>query len=314
MYWSTRSTLGLLVGGFAALAATSAQAADPWADRVVYDHGATTLTTGPFLSSNLWDDPEAVVGKVNTLDRDDRDWTNPTFREIHMAWGPWYQGTNDVALSGQPYSQATTTNNGVGLSAGAQVVVEFDEPIVNNADDGGAYNWGVDFLVHGNATFGCVEGYTYPNSNMEQFHIAGGGGVFAEPVTVSVAQSLDGPWYAFASPTADNYFPTQAYAWDWDSDDWSTQEMDWTKPVNPNLTGADFGGLSVAEAIDLYDGSAGGTGFDLDAVGLDWIKYVMISDPSGNGGEVTGVVDVAVPEPGALVLLLLGAACARRRA
>ena len=284
------------------MATSPAVASDPWADSVVHEHAGAPLTFGPFHSSALWSDPEAIVGKVNTLDRDDTDWSNPTFREIHMAWPAWYKGSNDSSLVGQPYDQTLGTNNGTGLRQGSQIVVAFDEPIVNNTDDSGAYNWGVDFIVHGNSFF-VGDGMTYPDTNMETYQITTGA-VFAEPVTVSVAQSLDGPWHTFSSPTADDYFPTQPWAWDWDADDWSAQELDWTKPVNPSLTGADFAGLSVAEAIDLYAGSAGGTGFDLDVFGLDWIQYVMVSDPSGIEGEITGIVDVAVPEPGSLLLLL----------
>ena len=127
---------------------------------------------------------------------------------------------------------------------------------------------------------------------METYSITTGG-VFGEPVTVSVAQSLDGPWYTFESPTADGYYPTQPWAWDRTTHDWSSQELDWTKPVNPSLTGTDFAGLTVADAIDLYAGSAGGTGFDIDQFGLDWIQYVMVTDPANNQGEITGIADVA---------------------
>ncbi len=282
--------------------------AGPWADRVVYDHNGTAQTFGPFHSSSYWKNPEAITGKVNTIDRDDTNWSNPTFREIHMAWPAWYQGSNDASLTGQPYDSSVTRNNGTGLRSGSQIVVEFDERIINNADDGGAYNWGVDFIVHGNSFFQGAEGMTYPDTNMETYHITEGGGVFAEPVTVSVAQSLDGPWYTFSSPTADNYFPTQPWAWDWEADDWSDEELDWTKPVNPDLTGEDFGGLSVAEAIDLYEGSAGGTGFDINVFGLDWIQYVMVSSPGNYEGEITGIVDVAVPEPASIGLLGIGIA------
>jgi hypothetical protein len=166
-------------------------------------------------------------------------------------------------------------------------------------------------VVHGNAFF-VGAGSTSPDTNMESYHLPSGG-VFAEPVTVSVAQSLDGPWYTFDSPTADDLFPTQPWAWDWDAHDWSASELDWTKPVNPMLTSTDFAGLSVAEAIDLYQGSAGGTGFDLDEFGLDWIQYVMVSDPSGFEGEITGIADVAVPEPGSILLLLLPVVLMARR-
>jgi hypothetical protein len=303
----TVAGIGVLVG----IAGTAAGASGPWASSVVYEHNGTPLTFGPFHASPLWSDPEAVIGKVNTIDRDDTG--SGTFREIHMCWPAWYKGSNDLNLTGQPYDQSLGTNNGTGLRQNGQIVVAFDEPVVNNPDDGGAYNWGIDFIVHGNSFFTGREGINEPDTNMEDYHIAAGGGVFAEPVTVSVAQTLDGPWYTFETPTADNYFPTQPWAWDRDAHDWSTQELDWAKPVNPSLTGDDFGGLCVADAIELYDGSAGGTGFDLDEFGLDWIQYVMVSDPLGRQGEITGFADVAVPEPATLALLVVGSAVAARR-
>ena len=294
-----KAALGGLV---VALAGVPALAISPWAAGVVYEHNGTPLTFGPFHASSLWNSPEGIVGKINTIDRDDTGGANPTWREIHMAWPAWYKGSNDAGLIGQPYVQALGTNNGIGLRQGGQVVVAFDHPVVNNPDDGGAYNWGADFIVHGNSFF-VGDGSTYPNTNMETYYLTTGA-AFAEPVTVSVAQSLDGPWYTFDEPTADNYFPTQPWAWDRDAHDWSSHELDWLKPVNPHLGAADFAGQSVADAIDLYGGSAGGTGFDIGAFDLDWIQYVMISDPSGFQGEICGIVDVAAPEPNSLLLIL----------
>lgn len=85
--------------------------------------------------------------------------------------------------------------------------------------------------------------------------------------------------------------------------------MDFTKPVDPNLVLGDFSGLTVADAIDLYDGSGGGTSFDLkdlttyDELAIDpnsgcrWIQYVRLEGGEGifaEGGQVDAVADVAV--------------------
>lgn len=269
-------------------------APDPWADSVVYEHNGTPQTFGPFHTSPQWSNPEAIVGKPNTIDWDDLG--SNTFREVHMCWPAWFKGSNDPSLTGQPYDEALGSNNGTGLTSGSQIVVRFDDPIMNNPNGGEPNHWGIDFIVHGNAFFIGQQGTTNPDTNMEDFHIVAGGPVFSEPVTVSVAQTLDGPWYTFASPTADGYFPTQPWAWDLNSSDWSAQELDWTKPVNPGLAGSDFGGLSVTDAIDLYAGSAGGTGFDIEESGFDWVQYVKVTDPGGMQGEVTGIVDVADPQ------------------
>jgi hypothetical protein len=112
-------------------------------------------------------------------------------------------------------------------------------------------------------------------------------------------------WYTYSAPVADSYYPLNPYAWDRETHDWGAQ-LNWTKPVNPTLGASDFAGLSAADAIDLYDGSAGGTGFDLALSGYDWIQYVRVVS---YGGEIDGFSDVsAMPEPGTICLLAIGLA------
>ena len=304
------------------------QAADIWADHVVYNWdgsivtyvpgGSDNMTHGPFHSSSLWNDPAAVLGKPNTLERDDTVWSPPggDFREINMVWPAWYSGTNDPNYDGTPYmtgyNAGITSNNGCGLRTAAQIVVEFDEVIENNLNN----PYGIDFIVHGNPFF-ATGVYVYEDSDMDTYTLTafsgggdfpanGAGAVFSEPVTISVAQSLDGPWYTFTSApgdvvvTADNYFPTQPYKWDSVNHQWLSEELNWTKPVNPWIVNY-FGNQTVADAIQLYTGSAGGTPFDLDwledpngnPVDLEWVKYVKFSDPDNYQGEICAAADVA---------------------
>ncbi|AQQ09873.1 hypothetical protein L21SP3_01693 [Sedimentisphaera cyanobacteriorum] len=304
--------------------AGTAQAADIWADKVVFNWDGITatyapgsgdnMTHGPFHSSALWNSPLAVLGKPNTLDRDDTVWNPPggNFREINMVWPAWSKGTNDYSLDGTPYNSALTSNNGCGLKGGAEIVVEFEEIIDNNSNN----PYGIDFIVHGNPFF-ATGIMVYEHSNMDTYTLSafGGGGpfpgsgagaVFSEPVTISVAQSLDGPWYTFTwapgdiAITADNFFPTQPYKWDSVNHQWIGEELDWAKPVNPWIVGY-FGNQTVADAIKLYAGSAGGTPFDLDwlvdedenPVYLEWVKYIKFSDPDNYQGEICAAADVA---------------------
>ena len=120
-----------------------------------------------------------------------------------------------------------------------------------------------------------------------------------------------------AGPFADGLFPTNAYRWDRAAARWTDEEADFTKPVNPALTPADFAGKTAADALDLYDGSGGGTGFDLAAVGLPWIEYVRVEGVTGfAGGEIDAVADVSpVPEPAGVALIAAagGLLCRRRR-
>jgi len=310
--------------------------ADIWADHVVYNWDGVTatytagandnMTHGPFHSSSLWNNPLAILGKPNTLDRDDTVYNPPggNFREINMVWPAWSKGTSDYSLDGTPYmtgfNAGLTSNNGCGLKRAnvggvptvGQIVVEFDEVIENDPHN----PYGIDFVVHGNSFF-ATGIYVYENSNMDNYVLTafGGGGefgaggpgdVFSEPVTISVAQSLDGPWYTFTTApggvavTGDNFFPTQPYKWDSVNHQWIGEELDWTKPVNPWIVNY-FGNQTVADAIKLYAGSAGGTPFDLDwltdqngnPIGLEWVKYIKFSDPNNYQGEICAVADVA---------------------
>ena len=295
---------------------TPAIASGIWADRVVfglhdgqavYEEGiGTPLTFGPFNPSNpLWQNPAAAVGKPNTLDYDDLTGFGPVpggfaggpMRRIHLAWPAWQWGSNDPGTLGtRPGWLDGRRQNGVGLSLAAQVVLEFDEPIVNHPDDGGAFHWGVDLIVHGNAGF-APDGAVAADTNLNALTLTGG--LLAEPVEISVAQSPAGPWF-LAGSVGDALYPTQPWAWNRIEFAWSSQEQDWTKPVNPSRSISDFEGLSVADAIDLYEGSAGGAGIDLDHLtdgsgqpaSLDWIRFVRFRDPAGNGGEICAVADV----------------------
>jgi hypothetical protein len=81
-------------------------------------------------------------------------------------------------------------------------------------------------------------------------------------------------------------------------------------PVDPSLSWASLRGLTLAEVAKRYNGSAGGTGFDIgklnlptNAQGRKWFRYVRISGmesdtPNDDGDyftspEVDAVADVA---------------------
>ncbi|MEL6330909.1 MAG: GC-type dockerin domain-anchored protein [Planctomycetota bacterium] len=300
--------------------AASAQIGDPFADRVVYsvvggepvyEPGAgDDATFGPFASSPLWSDPGSVLGKPNTLDYNDAGPFGPVeggfaggpMRRVTLIWPAWQYGSSDAAdLGERPGFLDGRRRNGVTLNPGAQITIEFNEPIENNPDDGGAWHWGIDLVVHGNSFF--VAGSTDSTADTDVATRVLTGGVFAEPLVVEGAQQAGGPWYRFAGGFADDLFPTQP--WAWDGGGWSGEEQDWTKPVDPALTGAAFGGKSGAQAIAMYEGSAGGSGFDLDdlvddqgaPVPLEWIRFVRVRDELASGGEITGFADMASGPP-----------------
>jgi hypothetical protein len=267
--------------------------ASPFATQVVSSTGLN--------ATGLYDDPASVLGKPTT--RFDGSFGGaPDPHRAKLIEGIFNYGP------GGPSDKLLTT-----ISAGQQVTVRFDHRV----EDDPANPFGLDLIVFGNAFFGGTAGSGFPSetTNLNTFTLAGS--LFAEPMKVSVSQ--DGLNFVTfdAGPFADGLFPTNAYRWDRAAARWTDEEADFTKPVNPTLRPADFAGKSAADALDLYNGSAGGTGFDLAAIGLPWIEYVRVEGTTGfAGGEIDAFADVApVPEPAGVAMVAVAGVllCRRRR-
>ncbi len=246
----------------------------------VVDHSASLTGSG------LYNDPNDLLGKPTTVIPGMGGQSHVSI--VEPAWG----------------NNAITTFN-----TGDWAIVKFDHQVTNDPNN----PYGLDFIVYGNSFF-VGSGTVYNTTNHSTYKITGS--LFAEPVKISVSQNgVD--WYTYDSgPYGDSYYPTNPWVWDpalyaAAGCGWTTQENDYAKPVDPSLTAADFktAGTSYA-AMLLYDGSAGGTGFDLAETGWDWIQYIKVAGVSGfSGGEIDAFADVAavsVPEPGTLLLLGLG--------
>ncbi len=249
---------------------------------------------GDFLSTGLYDDPNATLGKPSV-----RCLNNPIFisdpnqYRVKLVEAPQY-----LSLQQEPVITSINPNE--------WLVVKFDHKVVDYPDN----PYGQDLIVFGNSTFGYNSlDYVSDTTNINTLMLTATG-IFDE-VLVSVSQ--DGQnWHSFdsvAGPWGDDLYPTQAYRWDRESVQWTDEEMDFTKPVNPSLTLADFVDISVAGAIELYDDSGGGAPFDLKNLpsyddltvdpdsGYRWIQYVRLEGGEGQlaiGGEVDAVSDVAV--------------------
>ncbi len=218
---------------------------------------------------------------------------------MSMVCAPWGLGPN-----GQTLIAAIMPNSG------SQITVEFTTPICHDPD-----NWyGKDFEVFGNSFFKLTgSSPVYSTSDMEGLIISNvswdpvsgtGSGIHTEPGLVSVSQD-GGNWYTYAYPNgpyADEFAPTQAFAWDWVEHQWlvgssgSQVQLDFTRPVDSACQPTDFSLLSCAQGIDLYKGSGGGTAFSLaevpdnwpaDANGRKWIQYIRVD---GSYGGLFGTV------------------------
>lgn len=259
----------------------SAAAADDW--------WASEVISYSRLGNSPYDDPAATLGEPSTWMNNSGAPNDPDPCAVSMVCPAW-----NVGLQGEKLI-TTIKGDSTSLPAG-NIVVKFAVPIVDDPQ-----NWyGKDFIIFGNGFFTTGGSYVYSGSNMESILIS----VYSsqsgwwEPSPVSVSQ--DGStWYSFADgPYADDYAPTQAFAWDWVENRWLKDslgqevELDFTRPVDPTLSVSSFNQKSVAAGIDLYRGSGGGTAFDLDDLpdlpvdpisGLKWIQYIRVD---GTGGEV----------------------------
>lgn len=242
---------------------------------------------GPFGPSP-YDGPIALLGMPST--------------NFYDSWGGMSGGTTDrrVKLVEPAYNLDLTQTHKLitTLGEGSSIVVRFEQPITDDP----AHPYGIDLLVFGNA-FYPANGSVNDGSDMNTLLVTGG--VFSENVKVSVSPGYTGApgqnptnsatwaWYRFDNgPYADGTFPTQAYRWNRTNATWSSEAMDFTKPVNPVFGPLLEAGsnLSAADVIDLYDGSGGGTGFDLAESGFPSIQYVRVDGlPGFSDGEIDAV-------------------------
>jgi len=175
----------------------------------------------------------------------------------------------------------------VSIGGGGSLVVSFDEPVTDDPDN----PFGIDLIVFANAFFSDD---FFPGVVVT--------GIFAEPGTIEV--SPDGTtWTLVPDVQFDGLFPTLGYL---DAEPLATVpgmfDSDFTRPVDPSLTLADFIGLDYPAIIAAYCGSGGGAGVDLASVGLSSISFVRLSNPLGapSDVEVDALSDVRPHPPGDL--------------
>lgn len=261
-----------------------APAAPEWAPAVNSPFGVEVIAAvGPFGNSP-YDDSASVLGMPST------DFFDP--------FGDFGGGTKErrVKIVEATFSTDARTNKIITtLEQGSSIIVRFDQAVTNNP----ANPYGVDFLVFGNS-FYSSDGFVNDSADMNTLNVMGS--LFGEPLKISVSPGFTGlagenaadpatwPWYRYESgPFGDTGFPTHGYLWNRSETNWSAQPMDFTKPVNPAFAAIfDAGNIKAADVIDLYNGSGGGTGFDLAPSGFSSIRYVK-AEALGmefSGGEI----------------------------
>jgi len=189
----------------------------------------------------------------------------------------------------------------VSVGAGGSLTVQFSSPILNDP----GHLFGLDFNIFGNTGFVITNG-DYSGGGITD------GSLFSHNTGATrVWVSADNLNYYLLNPSfapvVDGLAPTDAAG-------------DFTRSINPVLTQNDFAGRGLPGIRSLYDGSGGGTGYDIswaqDSSGanvfLSSISYVRVDVLTGKS-EIDALV--AVPEPGlgALAIGALAAWIARRR-
>jgi hypothetical protein len=201
-----------------------------------------------------------------------------------------------------PYAPPFSPGQMVSIGAGGSLTLQFGSPILNDP----GHPFGIDFLIFGNSFFVVTNG--------SGSGAITSGALFTSSVATRVAVSADGnTWFTLDSslaPTVGTLFPTDGIG--------NPQQA-----ANPGLGSSDFAGLNLGGIRSLYNGSAGGGGFDLgwardgegNAVDLASVDYVRIDVLSGRT-QVDAIA--AVPEPAGWALGLAGVSllwlrCAWRR-
>ena len=179
-----------------------------------------------------------------------------------------------------PFSPPYLLDQILSIGVGGEVTLKFGKPIRDESIN----PFGLDFLV-----FGCA-GFTITNGDF------GGGGITdgtlfdqaAGETRVSVSADGDA-WFVLdpkRAPAFDAYHPTDGSG-------------DFGVPVNPALAKGDFAAGGLAKFTELYDGSGGGTGYDIgwaiddggNHVALGQVQFVRLEVLFGKA-EVDAVSDV----------------------
>ena len=211
-----------------------------------------------------------------------KDWaTGAGFTKTESILGPPSSVTpGEFGGPVTPFSPPYLLDQILSIGKGGQVTVKFERPIRNESLN----PFGLDFIVFGAA------GFTITNGDFTGGGITDGSLFGQAEGGTRVSVSNDGEtWFVLNSelaPAIDGYYPTDGSG---DAD----------VPVNPALGVAEIAEAGLAKLKELYGGSAGGTGFDLDwaidadgePVSLGQAQFVRLEVLSGRA-EIDALSDV----------------------
>jgi hypothetical protein len=236
------------------------------------DFAIQVVSSSGVDSASPYNDPSAILGR-------------PTLNFVDIYDG---DTTNRTSIIDPPYWLAPSGNNVITeIAEGGQITVMMGRKVCHNP-----YNaYGIDLMVFGNSFLSAsgFDGEVSDGTDLDTALL--GGGIYGHATTVSVSQ--DGTnWYTFSNTPS--LFPDNAYRWDDPNHSWTDEPLNPTKPLNPTVYATDFTGDTVAYGSDLLIGSAGGTGYDLQASGFSWIQYVRVQ-PGSNTYTVIDAIAAVNP-------------------
>ena len=186
-----------------------------------------------------------------------------------------------------PFDPPYGTNQILSIGEGGSLTVRFHTPILNHPNN----LFGLDFIILGNSGFIITNDFDFTTMNWVGTPATDGSLFGYNSGSTRVPVSRDGQTFyeldPTRAPTVDLLFPTEGSG-------------DFSRPVDPTLTQADFAGLTLDQIRALYNGSAGGAAYDIsgatDARGnpvfLPEINFVRVEVISGKS-EIDGFAAVA---------------------
>ncbi|MFI4892166.1 MAG: GC-type dockerin domain-anchored protein [Phycisphaerales bacterium JB060] len=170
-----------------------------------------------------------------------------------------------------PFNPPYLAGEVVTIGAGGSLTVRLGTPAIDAATN----PFGVDLIVFHNG--GYIDA-AFPEGVV--------GGTFFDGGSIEVSQ--DGVEFFSVAPAAEDHFPTLGYL------DLATPytevrgdvESDFRRPVDPAI---DPDGMGWDELLAAYDGSGGGVGVDIGAVGLIEVNFVRITAGDGETPDIDAV-------------------------
>jgi len=191
----------------------------------------------------------------------------PGYTDPSSALGSPERFTGEGVFPGvvSPFNPPFGPDEIVSIGVGGMLVVQFDTPVTDDP----ANPYGIDLLVFGNAFF------------LDEAYPAGVvGGLFDDNGGV-IEVSVDCEhWVVVSGVAADGPMPTLGWLDAGPYDDApGVVPSSFTRPCDPGLSPGDLTGLVHDDVVTAYEGSGGGAGIDLGAVGLAAISCVRITNP-----------------------------------